>query len=292
MQVSLVEALGKHESQAGGPGALERSGNSEAVPALSTAAEVLFHRWKGYIHARLWYYYHTVYECPTCISSSVLKTAGYMEHLPQHVLAPKAVKKTCVACLSPTACLHVYPMLTREQLDDEGSAIMVSGLCARHKRGKWDPSSRLYMTEMVAVGTPEYVSVTRDAIAEEIVQAFEAVGISGSFRDADASLCHDVSRRSRSVRRATGQNGEFRVTFGSGSISIVTISDHQDDYGRRFDIKDVNGRPAHSFCAAFSMERLTALGLGMWGNSVSGWPELLRTCASSTALSHPLEPAV
>lgn len=276
----LTETLDAREKEARSRETVPSPLNREAELVLPGSVEPLYSGWTGYIREALWFYYHDVHESPAFISRNVLKTAGCMEHFSKHVPAPKSVAETCVAYLSPAVCLHAYSMFAGQRLDDEGSSIMVSGSCARTDEGDWDPSSRLYMTEIVSIGSSGFVCAMRDAVAEEIVRLFEAIGVEGAFQNIERSPRRGTSRKPRSSLRPKRQNREFVASIDSKSVAIAAVNDHLDYFGRRFDILDVSGRPAHAFCAAFNIERLAELGRQRWGDSLCDWPEPLRAGAN------------
>jgi len=74
---------------------------------------------------------------------------------------------------------------------------------------------------------------------------------------------------------AEGLKREFTSRLDGHDIALASINRHEDFFASAFRITLANGGPAHSFCVAFGLERLTAAGLLTWGPDQAQWPKEL-----------------
>lgn len=246
---------------------------------LTGAAEALFRGWKSVLHERLGPFYEESCQCPVFIDREMLEAAQYIEHFPQHVIHAHGSTGSGEFCMSPAACFHVYPMAAAQPASGNGFAVLVNGTCARFEGGAWDPPFRLscfHMTEVVVIGSQALIAAKRRAILAAVANMFSEFRFAGSFVNAVDAFYLAESRGARLLQQMKGLKKEFQAPFGDGFVALASVNDHEEYFGRRFGIRDANGDYAHSLCAAFGLERLTAIGLSTWGSSPENWPEDLR----------------
>ncbi len=246
---------------------------------LSGSAAILFRAWKSHLQWMLQPYYSNVYETPVFIDRDILEAVAYAEHFPQHLIHGRACSGMTELSITPATCFHVYPLVGRHPVDAEGFGALVTGACARYEDGVWDPPFRLacfHMTELVVVGSQDFIAARRRDVQARIEKLFADLGLPGSFGTAVDAFFLGSHRGARLLQQMKELKKEFRTPLAMGPVALASVNHHEAYFGRRFGLRDAYGEHAHSLCAAFGLERLTAIGLLMWGPSPENWPEGLR----------------
>ena len=249
---------------------------------LSGAAAQLFGGWQRFLHAQLRPFFTSECLIPASIERDTLRTSGYLDHFPQQLMeARSAIDDGADArCMTPAACLHLYPQLRRGRTGLRPVNVLISGRCVRYEGGQWKPPFRLstfLMTELVCVGPQQMVASVRDALEQRITQVFADIRMAGSFKVATDAFFLSSNRGARLVQKLKGLKREFTVTVDTTPVALASVNLHEDYFGRRFEIMDGAGQTAWSCCAAFGIERLTAYGLLTWGGDPVDWPDPLRS---------------
>ena len=248
---------------------------------LQGAAAELYGAWQRFLHARLRPLFASECVSPSFIEKETLQTSGYLDHFPHQLIQAQGTtnQRTDTWCMTPAACLHVYPQLRRTRAGRLPVNVLISGRCARYENGLWEPPFRLssfLMTELVCVGPRQSIASARDALELRITRAFASVGLVGSFNVATDAFFMGGDRGARLVQELKQLKREFTVTIDATPVALASVNLHEDYFGRRFEITDETGQPAWSCCGAFGVERLTAYGLLTWGNKPADWPDELR----------------
>jgi hypothetical protein len=129
------------------------------------------------------------------------------------------------------------------------------------------------MAELVVLGAASAVDAEASVIEGMLAEAFRGLGIGGAFRPATDAFFLPSSRGARVMQQLKELKREFTSPLEGHDIALASINRHEDFFARAFDIKLASGRPAHSFCVAFGLERLTAAGLLTWGPDPAQWPK-------------------
>lgn len=245
---------------------------------LAGPAQRLFTAWTSHLAGALEAFYTEQYATPAFIAGDVLEAARYPEHFPQNLVRGHGPAGRPVLCCAPATCLHLYPTLRGRVLGEDGASALLTGPCARYEDGCWRPPFRLdgfHMCELVVVGTQAQTRVAREAVQTHLEAMFAAFGLAGAFVPAEDAFFMGSGRGARLVQRLKALKLEYQAPAADGA-AVASINDHEQYFGRAFDIRTADGAPAYSFCAAFGLERLTALGLLAWGADPGGWPEALQ----------------
>ena len=247
---------------------------------LSGAAEALFRAWIAHLRRTLEPFADDTMASPAFIDRETLDAVQYAEHFPQHLIHGRAKAGATELCMTPAACYHLYPMLRRRPNVAAGRTTIVCGPCARYEDGGWNPPFRLAgfnMLELVAVGPREYVDAKHAEAVTLIEPLFTELRIPGSLVAASDPFFRESGRGAKLMQRLKELKKEYLMPCESGPVALASVNRHDDSFGRRFGIEAAGGEPAHSFCLAFGLERLTAAGLLSWGASPETWPEALRS---------------
>jgi hypothetical protein len=132
------------------------------------------------------------------------------------------------------------------------------------------------MAELVVVGPANLVADEASAVEEVLTVAFMDLGLRGAFRPATDAFFLPSTRGARILQQLKQLKREFVSPLGGNGLALASINRHENYFAKAFRIKLPDGDAAHSFCAAFGLERLTAAGLLAWGADPARWPAGLR----------------
>jgi hypothetical protein len=130
------------------------------------------------------------------------------------------------------------------------------------------------MLEYVAIGSEAAVQTARAQLTRLVDSAFADLGLGGSLQPATDAFFLGHNDGAQRIQQLKGLKQEYRVLDGAESIALASLNQHEDYFGRCFDI-EADGSPAHSFCAAFGLDRLTTFGRNTWGPAARQWPDKL-----------------
>jgi seryl-tRNA synthetase len=254
-------------------------GDDGAVVLYGPAAR-LFALWRHFLAQRLASQGSQTFETPVFIDRQVLTTSKYIAHFPQQVVVGRGYRapRSRPRYLTPATCLHLYGRLAGTSLVNDYVSAIVVGPCARAESGRTSFPYRLaafHMAELVVVGSAAAVDAEASAIEAVIAKSFRGLGIGGGFRLATDAFFLPSSRGARIMQQLKGLKREFVAPVSENGIALASINRHEDFFARAFRIRLAGGGPAHSFCVAFGLERLTATGLLTWGPDPEQWPKEL-----------------
>lgn len=248
-----------------------RSGETQ----FAAEHDVLSRAWAGFLEGLLPRRDGETQQAPPRIADRILLRSGYLQHFPHQVLSLAGPLDGLAESLTPAVCLHLYPRL--QGADVEFALTCVSGECTRFEGGRWEPPYRLrtfHMLEYVAIGSEAEVEATRAQLTALVASAFADLGLGGGLQPATDAFFLGQGDGAQRMQQLKGLKREYRVLDGTESIALASLNQHEDYFGRCFDIRAAGG-PAHSFCAAFGLDRLATFGLRIWGPQKSGWPDRL-----------------
>ncbi|MDQ3856011.1 MAG: hypothetical protein M3281_06405 [Chloroflexota bacterium] len=263
--------------------ALSRAGFEPAPlgqALLSGSAYRLLASWCVHLSELLEPFAPLTYEAPLLLDRALLDTAGYSRNFPQQVIACGGVQD-CAGdglCLTPAACLHVYPRLAGRDLRADGAGVIVRSRCARHEGGAWSYPFRLsafHMLELVVACDETHVTSLRDELEALVSGALRILGLHGELVPATDAFFLGTSEGARVIQKLKGLKREYSVLLAGEAVPVASINYHEDYFGQRFGLVAAGGT-AHTCCVAFGLERLVACGLLLWGADPAGWPEALR----------------
>ena len=255
------------------------SGETGAVLLQGPAAE-LFARWRYFLTRRLVSSAFETVETPVFIDRQLLTTSKYVAHFPQQVVVGRGYRApgSRSRYLTPATCLHWYGRLAGTGLAGDHRSAFVVGPCARAERGRTAFPYRLaafHMAELVVFGSARVVEREASEVEETLAASFRRLGIGGGFQPATDAFFLPSSRGARLMQQLKGLKREFTSPLDGHDIALASINRHEDFFAMAFRIRLASGQPAHSFCVAFGLERLTAAGLLTWGPDPAQWPKAL-----------------
>lgn len=259
---------------------LQNAGFCPAAPgavALVGPAQTLFQRWLQVLPAALEGHAETAVRAPLFISRRVLEMSGYLAHFPHQIIPCR--RGSPGACLTPAACLHVYPGFRgRRFAAGEACSTLILARCARYEGGRWSFPFRLadfHMMEVVVLGDETRVTAARARMASLASALLNALRIPGTWTVATDAFFLGNDDGARRLQQLKALKHEFTARVAGHDVALASLNNHEDYFFRRFGIGQ-RGIHAASFCLAFGIERLTAAGLLLWGGSSTHWPRELR----------------
>lgn len=247
--------------------------------ALSGPAQALFQGCLRFLSAALGRHAEIAMQAPLFLSRRVLQTSGYLAHFPHQIIPCR--RGSPATCLTPAACLHVYPGLSgRHFAAGETRSTLILARCARYEGGAWSFPFRLadfHMLEVVVLGDEMRVAAAQRRMASLASALFDALGIPGTWSAATDAFFLGNGDGARRLQQLKALKREYTARVAGQDVAVASLNNHDDYFCRRFGIG--RGRAQHlaSFCLAFGIERLTAVGLLLWGSARADWPRGLRS---------------
>ncbi len=252
---------------------------NEKTHTNSVVREKLFLSWMLFWPNVLRNFYDSVFHPPLFISEDILRASNYLDNFPQQLFHLKDRPKFSSHFITPATCLHVYPVLQNKKI--KHFATLGTAHCARYENGNWKSPYRsqdFHMTELVVIGKENYIDKERNKIKKTIEKTFADLGLKGSFEYAKDAFFLGQSEGAKVIQQLKELKQEFVVKDKKTPIALASINNHEDFFGKCFNIKSGNVF-ASSFCAAFGIERLATYSLKIWGKNSRNWPKVFKEYA-------------
>lgn len=213
------------------------------------------------------------------ISETALRRAKTFHYFPHQLMLVRPRRDSRAPhFMAPAACYHGYAHLSGRWLGSRPLTFSLCAVCARAETGRLRLPFRLQvfrMYELVTVGTAATVQRWRGRFRQRMLRLFHDAGLSGEFTVSSDAFFLGGGAGARLIQQLKSLKEEFRAPTGRTAVALASLNYHEDFFGRSFGIRAA-GVPAHSSCAAFGIERLTAYGLLQWGPRSRQWPTMLR----------------
>lgn len=251
---------------------------SEGNIILSNSAENLFRAWIRILSSILSPYYSATYQSPLFIDQGLLETSKYFEHFPHQLFQASTLEGSDRKFITPATCLHIYQLIKNKEIGDQGFRSLIYGRCTRVENNKSEFPFRLNsfnMLEIVLVGSETKVNEYREQIYTLLNNFFSEINFNGKFITATDAFFLGNDEGAKAIQKIKELKKEYIVTLGKEKIAIASINNHEEYFGKLFNIKSSNNA-ANSICIAFGIERLTAYSLIKWGTEQEKWPKEFR----------------
>lgn len=183
--------------------------------------------------------------------------------------------------LSPAACYPLYPIVAgRGALPRGGLVFDVAADCFRREPSRHlDRLQSFRMREYVCVGTGDDVSAFRDRWMERASTLAGELGLPFRIDYASDPFFGRVGQIKAISQMQQALKFELLIPLRSEEqpTACMSFNYHRDHFGLTWDIKDVDGTPAHTGCVAFGMDRLTVALFAVHGTDPAHWPASVRT---------------
>ena len=178
--------------------------------------------------------------------------------------------------LVPAVCHSLYPHLQGTVADGEWYEL--TGECFRNEPSE-DPFRMVSfrMREYVLLGTPEQALAHRDRWLAEARTLLTGLGLTVRIEGANDPFFGRSGRLLASGQRAAELKFELLVEAVPGrSTAVASGNWHQDHFGGEFGIRSADGKPAHSACFGFGLERIMLALVARHGFRLADWPADVR----------------
>ncbi len=185
------------------------------------------------------------------------------------------------ALLSPAVCYHLYFALADKPLPDGKLAATAVGHCFRYESNNLTTLERMWdftMREIIFVGPMDYVLENREAARKLVAEYLEKIGLAYKVESANDPFFVGEFRKQSAFQNAFQLKYEIRaqLPFKNETLAVGSYNHHQDFFGRNLNITLPDGKPAHTGCVAFGLERLAYAFLCQFGLDSTKWPAPIR----------------
>ena len=182
------------------------------------------------------------------------------------------------AALQPALCYHTYAALQGRALKAP-RRMTVQGTCWRHETDRFAPLERGWaftMREVVELGGQLQIELFRQQGIALAQQLAESLGLESQLVTASDPFFAPTSRGKALLQRVKMLKHELLLPIGERAIAAASFNHHETFLGAAFGITLPDGRPAHTGCVAFGIERWLLAFLVRHGVDASNWPALPR----------------
>jgi seryl-tRNA synthetase len=185
------------------------------------------------------------------------------------------------ALLSPAVCYHLYFSLADKPLPGGHLAATAVGHCFRYESTNLNSLERLWdftMREVIFVGPADFVLENRERGRKQVAQFLESIGLAYKVESANDPFFVGEFRKQAAFQNAFQLKYEIRahLPFKNSTLAVGSYNYHQDFFGRNLNISLPDGKPAHTGCIAFGLERLVYAFLCQFGLDPASWPAAIR----------------
>ncbi|MGB8954347.1 MAG: hypothetical protein WCC10_03180 [Tumebacillaceae bacterium] len=232
---------------------------------------------------------------PTMMKREALEPCSYIQTFPQNLFFvaefphqlpvleqvketkdPGALTRMTEHVLTPAQCFHSYAELQGQTLS-EPMILTSQGTCYRHETPWRVGNQRMnefVLREILFVGPADFVETTRRALVEDAWQTAVDFGLTARLETA-----LDPFYFSEDAAKGTVQlMGDMKIEL------VVSVNDGQDQYAvssmnnmrealcLAYEIHGPDGKPYHSGCTGFGIERWLYALLSTHGADLAEWP--------------------
>lgn len=187
--------------------------------------------------------------------------------------------------LAPNVCFHVFHALEDRSVELDaggGRAFFATARCFRHEAGRMRSLERLWefsMSEVVYVGTPDYVLKSREEIMNASLQLTRALGLGGQLVVANDPFFTDDFHQKADFQIMNQLKYELRLPISSkgDTLAVASFNYHMDHFGQRLGITRAGtDGSVSSGCAGWGLERLAYAFVARHGADPLAWPAAVR----------------
>jgi seryl-tRNA synthetase len=183
--------------------------------------------------------------------------------------------------LAPAACYPVYPIAaSRGPVPAGGWSFDVAADCFRREPSRQlDRLQSFRMRELVCIGTSEHVLAFRERWMERAQEMARDLGLSFRVEYASDPFFGRAGQMMAVSQKQQSLKFELLVQLRSDDdppTACMSFNYHRDHFGTAWAIVDAAGKPAHTACVAFGMDRLALALFQTHGRNVVKWPTAVR----------------
>lgn len=183
--------------------------------------------------------------------------------------------------LLPAACYPVYPEIAkRGPLPTDGVIVDTGSPWVFRNESSGDPARMrsFHMREFVRIADPADVGAFRDLWLDRTLGLFGRLGLDAASEVASDPFFGRAGRMLAANQRDQELKFELLAQIGGPEpTAIASFNYHQDHFTLAYDLALEDGRPAHTGCVAFGIERITLALLRAHGLDPDSWPNEVRS---------------
>lgn len=191
--------------------------------------------------------------------------------------AARAALAPARAALPPAVCYHVYHALADAAIDGP-MLLTAQGTCWRHEGDRLRPLERGWaftMREIVCIGSASDVEEFRQRMLAAVARFAAELDLAHSIELATDPFFAPTARGKTVLQKVKALKHELMLPIGRDRrIAAASFNNHETFFGEAFGIRLSDGRPAHSACVAFGLERWLLAFLTAHGPDRVLWPDL------------------
>lgn len=185
------------------------------------------------------------------------------------------------ALLSPAVCYHQYFALADKPLPSGQMITTAVGHCFRYESNNLSTLERMWdftMREIIFVGPADFVLHNREQGRQRVAEFLQAIGLAYKVESANDPFFVGEFRKQAAFQNAFQLKYEIRarLPFKDSTLAVGSYNYHQDFFGRHLNITLPDGKPAHTGCVAFGLERLAYAFVSQFGLDPAQWPAPIR----------------
>lgn len=177
--------------------------------------------------------------------------------------------------MTPATCYPLYPTAAGTELPADGRIVDLKSFVFRHEPSPDPARMQVFrQREFVRLGTPEQAQEHQQYWLQLGLQILEEVGLQARQDVANDPFFGRAGKVMAIAQKEQDLKFEILHTVASEErpTAIASSNYHLDYFGRAFDIQTLDGKPAHTACIGFGLERI-ALALFMkHGFDPEQWP--------------------
>ncbi|MEO8154837.1 MAG: amino acid--[acyl-carrier-protein] ligase [Rhizobacter sp.] len=186
--------------------------------------------------------------------------------------------KPAEVMLVPAACYPLYPTATGT-LAEGGRVVDLKTFVFRHEPS--DDPARMQIfrqREYVRLGSPDEALNHRNYWLQRGKEMLQSVGLNVTAVVADDPFFGRGARMMKATQREQDLKYELVVPICKEEkpTAVTSCNYHLDHFGVSFDILTPDGKPAHTACIGFGLERIALALLKTHGFDPKAWPAEVR----------------
>ena len=182
--------------------------------------------------------------------------------------------------LGPAACYPVYPEIAkRGRLPLDGATVDTGSPWVFRNEASGDPARMrmFHMRELVRIADPVDVAAYRNLWLGRVTDLFGRLGLDVVSEIASDPFFGRAGRMLAANQRDQELKFELLAIIGGPEpTAIASFNYHQDHFTLAYDLRLEDGRPAHTGCVAFGVERVTLALFRAHGLDPDRWPDPIR----------------